>query len=510
MRSGLLRLVSPSKTLGGTSYRLCFVHPNFSRNRFFSSASSADQDLVIIGGGPGGYVAAIKAAQLGLKVTCVENRGRLGGTCLNIGCIPSKALLNSSHLYEEAQHTFGGHGILFKDLSIDLNAMMKQKSKAVDILTKGIEGLFKKNKVTYVKGKGKLKSRNEVSVELLDGGTETIKSKNIILATGSEPSSLPGVPVDEKRIVSSTGALSLGEVPKKMAVIGGGYIGLELGSVWRRLGAEVTVVEYLDSIVPMIDREVADQLFKALQKQGLKFKLGFKVLGVDSNGPTIKLNVEPSKGGKQETLESDVVLVSTGRKPNTHDLGLESVGLKVNGRGQIEIDEQFRTSVSNIYAIGDIVRGPMLAHKAEDEGVACAEIIAGKPGHVNYDAIPSVIYTFPEVASVGKTEEQLKQERIEFNKGVFPFLANSRARTNDAKGESIQGLVKVLADKKTDRILGIHIMGSNAGEMIAEGALAMEYGASSEDVARTCHAHPTLSEAFREAHMAAYSKPINF
>jgi len=501
--------------------------PSFVFAKSFASASSSttEQDVAIIGGGPGGYVAAIKAAQLGLKVTCIEKRGRLGGTCLNVGCIPSKALLNSSHMYEEALHSFAGHGITFKEVKVDLDAMMKQKSKAVDVLTKGIEGLFKKNKVTYVRGSGKLKNKNEVLVELLDGGTETIKAKNIILASGSESASLPGVAIDEKRVVSSTGALSLSQVPKRMIVIGGGYIGLEMGSVWRRLGSEVTVLEYLDHIVPMLDREVADQLYKSLQKQDLKFKLGTKVVGVDSSGSTLKLTVEPSKGGKQEVLECDVVLVATGRKPNTHQLGLDSVGVKLNNRGQIEVDDHFRTNVSNIYAIGDLIRGPMLAHKAEDEGwlpfffcrityrkkgVACAEIIAGKPGHVNYDVIPSVIYTFPEVASVGKTEEELKQAKIEYNKGVFPFLANSRARTNDAQGESIQGMVKVLADKKTDRILGIHIMGSNAGEMIAEGALAMEYGASSEDVARTCHAHPTLSEAFREAHMAAFSKPINF
>ncbi|GJD07698.1 Dihydrolipoyl dehydrogenase, mitochondrial [Galdieria sulphuraria] len=459
--------------------------------RFLSSSNTTEHDVAVLGGGPGGYVAAIKAAQLGLKVTCIEKRGRLGGTCLNVGCIPSKALLNSSHMYEEALHSFAGHGITFKDVKLDLDAMMKQKSKAVDVLTKGVEGLFRKNKVSYVRGTGKLKSKNEILVELLDGGTETIKAKNIVIAAGSESASLPGVAFDEKRVVSSTGALSLGQVPKRMVVIGGGYIGLEMGSVWRRLGSEVTVLEYLDHIVPMIDREVADHLYKTLQKQNLKFKLGTKVVGVDSSGSTLKLTVEPSKGGKQENLECDVVLVATGRKPNTGELGLDIAGVKLNSKG-------------------DLIRGPMLAHKAEDEGVACAEIIAGKPGHVNYDVIPSVIYTFPEVASVGKTEEELKQANIEYNKGVFPFLANSRARTNDSQGESIQGMVKVLADKKTDRILGIHIIGSNAGEMIAEGALAMEYGASSEDVARTCHAHPTLSEAFREAHMAAFSKPINF
>lgn len=468
-------------------------------------SSAAEQDLVVIGGGPGGYVAAIKAAQLGLKVTCVEKRGTLGGTCLNVGCIPSKALLHSSHLYEDAKNNFSKHGIAINgSVEVDLPAMMKHKASSVTGLTKGIEGLFKKNKVTYVKGWGKLASPNEVSVDLIDGGEKKISAKNIMIATGSDVASLPSVPFDEVKIVSSTGALKLEKVPEKMVVIGGGVIGLEMGSVWRRLGAEVTVIEFLDRIVPGIDNEIANDFLKILKKQKMKFKLSTKVVSSEIVDDKVKLGLEASKGGSPEQLEADVVLVATGRKPYTEGLGLDTAGVEMDERGRVKVDEQYRTNVSNVYAIGDVIVGPMLAHKAEDEGLVCAEIIAGKgDGHINYDAIPGVIYTHPEVATVGMTEEQCKEAGIEYGKGTFPFMANSRARTNDVAGDVATGKVKVLTDKKTDRLLGMHIVGPNAGELIAEGVLAIEYGASSEDLARTCHAHPTLSEAVREAAMAA-------
>lgn len=482
----------------------------FALRRAFSTTTQ--QDLVVIGGGPGGYVAAIKAAQLGLSVTCVEKRGSLGGTCLNVGCIPSKALLHSSHLYEDAKHNFGKHGIdVNGSIEVNLPAMMKHKLASVQGLTKGIEGLFKKNGVTYVKGAGALASANEVSVKLLDGGEHSIPAKNIMIATGSEVVDLPSVPIDEEVIVSSTGALKLEKVPEKMVVIGGGYIGLEMGSVWRRLGSEVTVVEFVDRIVPAVDLEVANTFHRILKKQKMKFKLGTKVVASRKEGGKVILELEKSQGGNPETIEADVVLVAAGRRAHTEGLGLDKVGVKMDDRGRVEVDEHLRTNVSNIYAIGDVIKGPMLAHKAEDEGLIAAEIIAGVgSGHLDYNCVPGVIYTHPEVATVGKTEEELKETGVEYTKGVFPFQANSRARTNDVGGDFAQGMVKVLADKKTDRLLGMHIVGPNAGELIAEGVLAMEYGASSEDVARTCHAHPTLSEATREAAMAAHSKPIHF
>lgn len=447
-----------------------------------------------------------------MQVTCVEKRGTLGGTCLNVGCIPSKALLHSSHLFEDAKTNFGKHGIAINgSVEVDLPAMMDHKSSSVTGLTKGIEGLFKKNKVTYVKGAGKVASSGEVAVDLIDGGEETIKTKNIMIATGSDVATLPSVPIDEKTIVSSTGALKLEKVPETMVVIGGGVIGLEMGSVWRRLGSKVTVVEFLDRIVPGVDNEIAADFLKILKKQKMKFKLSTKVVSSSMENGKVKLNLEKSSGGSPESIEADVVLVATGRRPYTDGLGLENVGIEMDKRGRINVDSQFRTNLPNVYAIGDVIQGPMLAHKAEDEGLVCAEIIAGSgPGHINYDCIPGVIYTHPEVATVGKTEEELKEAGVDYAKGIFPFMANSRARTNDVAGDFASGKVKVLTDKKTDRILGMHIVGPNAGELIAEGVLAMEYGASSEDIARTCHAHPTLSEAVREAAMAAHGKPIHF
>ena len=472
-------------------------------------AAGTQYDVCIIGGGPGGYVAAIKAAQLGLKTVCVEGRGALGGTCLNVGCIPSKSLLHSSHLYEHAKHGFAEHGIEVSGIAVNLEKMMAAKSNSVSGLTKGIEGLFKKNKVDYVKGWGKISGPNSVDVSLVEGGTESIASKNIVIATGSEVAKLPPVPVDNdaQLIVDSTGALSLKKVPEKLVVVGGGVIGLELGSVYRRLGSEVHVVEFMPEICGgLVDKEVNKAFQRTLAKQGMKFHLGKKVVASEiiGGGKQVKLTVEPAEGGAAEEMVADVVLVSTGRRPNTANIGLETVGVKTT-RGVVDTDHHLRTNVPSIWAIGDAIAGPMLAHKAEEEGVAVAETIAGKVGHVNYDAIPSVIYTHPELASVGKTEEQLVKEGIAFKKGVFNMMANSRARTV----LDTDGMVKILADKDTDRILGIHILGANAGEMIAEGVLGMEYGASSEDIARTCHAHPTLSEAFKEAAMATYDKAIH-
>lgn len=476
--------------------------------RSLASAAGGDYDVVIVGGGPGGYVAAIKAGQLGLKTACVEGRGRLGGTCLNVGCIPSKAMLHSSHLYEEASKHMKDYGVIVNDVSVDLDAMLKFKEGTVDKLTQGIEGyLFKKNGVDYYKGWGKVTAPGQVEATLEGGEVQKLSTKNVIIATGSEVAPLPPCPVDNEkgRIVDSTGALSLKEVPKKMIVIGGGYIGLEMGSVWGRLGAEVTVVEYLDRIVPAMDTEVSKQFMRTLKGQGMKFKLGTKVTASDVTDSGVTLTVEPSKGGEATTLEADVVLVATGRRPYTTGLGLEEVGVKTDRLGRVEVDDEFKTGVDGIFAIGDVIDGPMLAHKAEEEGIACVENIAGKHGHVNYDVIPGVVYTNPEVATVGKTEDELKEAGVEYGKGVFNFSANSRAR---CVGESA-GMVKVLTDKATDRILGVHIMGPNAGELIAEAVLGMEYGASAEDIARTCHAHPTLSEAVKEACAAAYDKPIN-
>jgi dihydrolipoamide dehydrogenase len=471
---------------------------------FSAAAEDASYDVVVVGGGPGGYVAAIKAAQLGLKATCVEGRGTLGGTCLNVGCIPSKALLNSSHKYEDAKKHFGDYGIQVSGVEIDVEAMMAQKVKAVGGLTKGIEGLFKKNKVKYQKGWGKVTGANQVTVAGLDGKETKIEGKNIILATGSEVTPLPGVTIDEEKIVSSTGALSLKEVPKKMVVIGGGIIGLELGSVWARLGAEVQVIEFLDHIVPAMDPEIRRSFERVMKKQGIQFKLSSKVTSAVASDSGVQLTVEPSKGGDAEQIEADVVLVAIGRRPFTEGLGLEEMGVEMD-RGRVLVNDKFQTNVPSVHAIGDVIPGPMLAHKAEEDGIACVEHIAGKVGHVNYDTVPSIIYTHPEVAWVGKTEKELKDDKVKYKAGKFSMMANSRARTVD----DADGMVKFLADKETDKILGVHIMGANAGELIAECVLAMEYGASSEDIARTCHGHPTLSEAVKEAAMATYDKPIH-
>lgn len=481
-----------------------------SRRTFTSSSILSDQyDCVIVGGGPGGYVAAIKAGQLGLKTACVEMRGSLGGTCLNVGCIPSKALLQSSHHFHDAKHHFADHGIKFDgELTMDVGKMMEGKAKTVAGLTGGIEHLLKKYKVDYFKGKGKLAGPNSVEVEQTDGGTRSLDTKNVLIATGSEVTPLPPVPVDNagQMIVDSTGALDISEVPKSMAVIGGGVIGLEMGSVWSRLGTEVTVIEFMDRLCPAMDIELTKKFQTTLKKQGFKFQLKRKVTKSEVTADGVVLTTEASAGGKEKTATYDKVLVSTGRRPYTEGLNLEGMGIQTDRLGRIEVDDHFRTAVPNVYAIGDCITGPMLAHKAEEEGIAAVEIMAGFAGHVNYDAIPGVIYTYPEVASVGKTEEELKEAGVDFAKGSFPFQANSRARANG----SAEGFVKILADKKTDKILGVHIMGPNAGEMIAEGVLGMEYGASSEDIARTCHAHPTLSEAFKEACMDTYDQPIHF
>uniref|UniRef100_A0A7S2IJB8 Dihydrolipoyl dehydrogenase n=1 Tax=Helicotheca tamesis TaxID=374047 RepID=A0A7S2IJB8_9STRA len=479
--------------------------------RSFSSTNAAlgeQYDVVVVGGGPGGYVAAIKAGQLGLKTACVEMRGTLGGTCLNVGCIPSKALLQSSHHFHDAKEHFGDHGIVIGDIKMDIDKMQESKAKTVSGLTGGIEHLLKKHKVDYFKGKGSLSGPNGVSVALNDGGSESLDAKNIILATGSEVTPLPPVPVDNAagKIVDSTGALDISKIPETMAVVGGGVIGLEMGSVWSRLGTKVTVVEFMDRLCPAMDHELTKKFQTTLKKQGFKFQLKTKVTKSVVGDDGVTLTTEAAKGGKEKEEKYDIVLVATGRRPYTDGLGLEGLGIQTDKLGRIEVDEHFKTAVPSIYAIGDCIDGPMLAHKAEEEGIAAVETIAGFAGHVNYDAIPGVIYTYPEVAAVGKTEEELKEAGIEFTKGSFPFQANSRARANG----SSEGFVKVLADKATDRILGVHIMGPNAGEMIAEGVLGMEYGASSEDIARTCHAHPTLSEAFKEACMDTYDKPIHF
>ena len=446
---------------------------------------------------------------MGLKTACVEMRGRLGGTCLNVGCIPSKALLQSSHHYHDAATHFKDHGILLDNLRIDLDQMQKAKSETVDGLTGGIEYLLKKHKVDYVVGKGSLAGTNSVKVAMNDGSPDqTLETKNVVIATGSEVSPLPPVPVDNAggKIVDSTGALDISKVPEKMAVIGGGVIGLEMGSVWSRLGSDVTVIEFLDRICPAMDQELTKKFQTTLKKQGFKFKLKTKVTKSEVMGEKVKLTMEPSKGGDTKDEEYDIVLVATGRRPYTEGLGLEALGIQSDKLGRIEVDEHFRTAVPNIYAIGDCIDGPMLAHKAEEEGIAVVETIAGFAGHVNYNAIPGVIYTFPEVASVGQTEEELKEAGIPFKKGNFPFAANSRARAN----ASTEGFVKILAHAETDQLLGAHIIGPNAGEMIAEAVIAIEYGASSEDMARTCHAHPTLSEAFKEACMDTYDQPIHF
>ena len=462
-------------------------------------------DVIVIGGGPGGYVCAIRAAQLGLKTACVESRGSLGGTCLNVGCIPSKSLLNLSEAYHKAQKEYQSQGIEFTGLKLNLEKMMASKNKSVQALTKGIEFLFKKNKVTYLKGKGVLFSENDVVV--YEGEKKTsYKSKNIVIATGSVPSSLPGIDIDEKNIISSTGALELKEVPKNLIVIGAGVIGLEMGSVWSRLGSKVTVVEYLDHITPGMDKDVSNEFQKILTKQGFEFKLNSKVTSVTNKGNQVEVTFENRQTSKKENLLADKVLVAVGRKPYTEGLSLNKLGVKKDQQGRLEVNEKLQTSVKNIYAIGDVIKGPMLAHKAEEEGIAVAEIIAGQAGHVNYDVIPGVIYTSPEVAVIGKTEEQLKAENINYKVGKFPFLANSRAKVNN----ETDGFVKILADSKTDRVLGVHMIGPHTGDMIAEMALAMEFGASSEDIARTCHAHPTHTEAVKEAALAIEKRAIHF
>ncbi len=453
-------------------------------------------DVVVIGGGPGGYNCAIRAGQLGLKAACIDKRGAFGGTCLNVGCIPSKALLHTSELYAHAQAHFGKMGIEAKGLSVNLKSMMAHKEKTVSDLTKGVEFLFKKNKVEGIVGEANISAPGKVNVKTKTGSRE-IEAKSIVIATGSDVAPLKGVEIDEKSVVSSTGALSLRSVPKRLVVIGAGVIGLELGSVWRRLGAEVQVIEFLDRICPGLDGEVAKQFQRLLTRQGFNFKLSSKVTGVKKKTGAVSVSVEPAKGGKAETLQADVVLLAIGRRPYTDGLGLEALGVAQDKQGRIITDAHYATNVKTIYAIGDVREGPMLAHKAEDEAVAAAEIIAGGAGDVNYDAIPSVIYTYPEVASVGKTEEELKQAGVEYKSGKFPFTANARAKSN----LTTEGFVKILADAKTDKVLGVHMIGPDVGNMIGEAVLAMEFSAASEDIARTCHAHPTLSEALRQAAM---------
>ncbi|MEE8371507.1 MAG: dihydrolipoyl dehydrogenase [Sphingomonadales bacterium] len=462
-------------------------------------------DLVVIGAGPGGYVAAIRAAQLGLKTACVETCATLGGTCLNVGCIPSKALLHTSELFETARNHFPDFGIKATGLDLDLKTMMKSKDKAVSDLTAGVAFLFKKNKVEHVSGEAEIKAPGQVSVSLADGGKRTLEATNILIATGSDVATLPGIKIDGKIVVSSTEALSLKAVPKHLVVIGGGVIGLELGSVWRRLGSEVTVLEYLGVVLPGMDGEVSKTFGRILKKQGMTVKTGSKVTGVKISKSGASVTYEPAKGGKAETIKCDVVLMAVGRRPFTDNLGLASVGIELDKAGRIPVNSGFETSAAGIYAIGDVIEGPMLAHKAEDEGLAVADNLAGMTGYVNHDVLPSVVYTMPEVAAVGKTEEELKEAGIDYKTGKFPFTANSRAKAN----YQTDGFVKILADAETDRVLGVHMIGSDAGNMIAEAALAMEFGASAEDIALTCHAHPTHTEAVKEAAMAVTGKPIH-
>ena len=457
-------------------------------------------DVIVIGSGPGGYVCAIRCAQLGMRTACVEKRETLGGTCLNIGCIPSKALLQSSEKYAEATDHLAVHGVIVGDVGLDLSAMMAHKDKVVGDNVAGVEYLFKKNKVDWLKGAGRIVAPDTVEV-----GDTAYTTGAIVIATGSDVTPLPGVDIDENRIVSSTGALSLEAVPQRLVIVGAGYIGLEMGSVWHRLGAEVTVIEFLDRILPGMDGEVGKQMQRILTRQGLAFRLGTKVTQAALTNEGVTLTIEPAAGGQAETVDADVVLVSIGRRPYTEGLGLNAVGVDVDARGRIKTNGHFATSVPGIYAIGDVIEGAMLAHKAEDEGVVLAEMLAGQSGHIDYDAIPGVVYTYPEVAQVGKTEEQLKEAGIAYNKGKFPFSANGRARAMEAT----DGFVKILADAKSDRVLGVHILGADAGTMIAECALAMEFGASAEDIARTCHAHPTLNEAIKEAALAVDGRPIH-
>jgi len=463
-------------------------------------------DVIVIGSGPGGYVCAIRLAQLGFKTACVESRKTLGGTCLNVGCIPSKSLLNLSETYKKAKKDFNNLGIETSNIKLNLSKMMSNKDKSVLTLTKGVEFLFKKNKITHLKGKGSIASKNSVVVTDDSGKKLNYKTKNIVISTGSTPSSLPGIKIDEKVVVSSTGALSFNKVPKELVIIGGGYIGLEMGSVWKRLGSNITVIEFLDSIVPGMDKDISTEFLKILKKQGINFKLSSKVTKVNVKNDKATVDFIDTKNSKQESIQCDKVLVAVGRKSNIDD-SIVKLGIKLDAQKKIQVGKKFETTVKNIYAIGDVInKGPMLAHKAEDEGIAVAEIIAGQAGHVNYDVIPSVIYTSPEVASVGKTENQLIKENIKYKIGKFPFLANSRARVNNES----DGFVKIIADAKTDKVLGVHMIGPHVGEMIAEMALAMEFGASSEDIARTCHAHPTHTEAIKEAALAVDKRPIHF
>ena len=459
--------------------------------------------VVVIGGGPGGYVCAIRLAQLGFKTACVESRGSLGGTCLNIGCIPSKSLLNLSEEFHKVKN-LSNKGIEVGEVKLNLEKMMKSKDKAVTILTKGVEFLLKKNKVTYFKGKGSFKSKNEIIIKDDKKKENIIQTEKIVIATGSSPVSLPGIEIDEKFIVSSTGALKLDKVPKKMVVVGGGYIGLEMGSVWSRLGAEVQVVEFLDHITPGMDKEISLEFMKILKKQGIKFNMQNKVETIKKDKSGVVVSTI-DKDGNKNSFDCDVALISVGRKPNTNGLNLDSIGIELDKQKRVRTDEMFKTNIENIYAIGDVISGPMLAHKAEDEGIAVAENIAGQSGHVNYDTIPGVIYTSPEVASVGKTEEQLKELNINYKIGKFSFMANSRAKAID----DAEGFVKILSDKTTDKVLGAHIIGPHAGELIAEICIAMEFGASSEDIARTCHAHPTFSEAVKEAALSVDKRAIH-
>jgi len=461
-------------------------------------------DLVVIGTGPGGYVCAIRAAQLGMKVAVVERNATLGGTCLNIGCMPSKALLHASEMFEEAAHSFAKMGVSVSPPKLDLPAMMNFKQQGIDGNVKGVEFLMKKNKIDVLHGTGKILGAGKVEVSA-DGKSQTVETRNIVIATGSDVARLKGIDIDEKRIVSSTGALSLAKVPEKLLIVGAGVIGLELGSVWHRLGAEVMVVEFLDRILPGMDGEIAKQFQRILEKQGFVFKLSSKVTSIDTSSKMLGVKIEPAAGGAAETIEADVVLVCIGRVPYTEGLGLKEAGVALDNRGRVQIDPHFATTVKGIYAIGDVVAGPMLAHKAEDEGVAVAEIIAGKAGHVNYDVIPGVVYTTPEVSSVGKTEEELKQAGVAYTVGKFPFTANGRSKVN----QTTDGFVKILADAKTDRVLGVHIIGREAGEMIHEAAVLMEFGGSAEDLARTCHAHPTRSEAIKEAALAVGKRAIH-
>ncbi|MGC2811502.1 MAG: dihydrolipoyl dehydrogenase [Bradyrhizobium sp.] len=465
----------------------------------------ASYDLVVIGTGPGGYVCAIRAAQLGMKVAVVEKNATLGGTCLNVGCMPSKALLYASEMFGEAAHSFAKMGVSVSAPKLDLPSMMNFKQQGIDGNVKGVEFLMKKNRIDVISGKGRILGAGKVEVSGSDGKTRTVETRNIVIATGSDIARLKGIEIDEKRIVSSTGALSLDRVPGKLLIVGAGVIGLELGSVWHRLGAQITVVEFLDRILPGMDGEVAKQFQRILERQGFAFRLGAKVTGIDSSGKTLVVQIEPAAGGSAEKLEADVVLVCIGRVPYIEGLGLKEAGVALDDRGRVQIDAHFATSVKGIYAIGDVVAGPMLAHKAEDEGVACAEILAGQAGHVNYDVIPGVVYTTPEVSTVGKTEEELKQGGVAYTVGRFPFTANGRSKVN----QTTEGFVKVLADAKTDRVLGVHIVGREAGEMIHEAAVLMEFGGSAEDLARTCHAHPTRSEAIKEAALAVGKRAIH-